>query len=677
MRHATTRHGRRLCRPGWYSITPAAAVVVAAGHHGHHRQSSTWDRLTHQYPHLVGWLVVAAIAAAAAGLVWSWARRWQTRSRRERMMSLRWRLWLRRHPGRGFARWWELRRGYGLRGARRQALRLYPSLRARRAAAPWWAPWRRHIPAADVATRLGRTTGWPRRRVFVPAEEPLLLVAPPRSGKTGELGNQILDAPGAVLVTSVRDDLVRLTAHLRTRSGPVWVFDPAGVLPADAPWPRVRWSPLSACQDPGVALRRAAFLVNAAETSGVTDRGFWEAAAARPLRAMLHAAALAGYTMADVATWARTGDQTPVRVLRNEPAAAEGWADALEQFYALAGTADATHHSVLQTLANTLDFMQHPGIAEIAGGPAGHGFDVDSWLRERGTLYLIAPEGASAAGLVAPIFTALVGDVWERTIAAGQATAARRVDPQPHFVLDEAPNICRIPLAEYSSTAAGWGIKLMAAIQDPSQLEAVWGRDAAAAIDGNLTTKVVWGGIQRAESRETISKLAGEADFWVEHHTAHHDRDGVRHERHREYSREAVVRPDDLRVLPRGHALVISRAWHPTIVATRPVWLRRAVKALSRHPATTPQPAPAARETARTADAAPTLFTRPPVPQPAPPAGEDAAAVAAADTPDPAADPALSDRELAALLGERENTDGWSVPPLDDGTRRPWQPGED
>ena len=49
------------------------------------------------------------------------------------------------------------------------------------------------------------------------------------SGKSGELACRILDAPGAVIATSTRTDLVELTAACRARTGPVWVFNPSGL----------------------------------------------------------------------------------------------------------------------------------------------------------------------------------------------------------------------------------------------------------------------------------------------------------------------------------------------------------------------------------------------------------------------------------------------------------------
>ena len=65
--------------------------------------------------------------------------------------------------------------------------------------------------------------------VWSSIEDVTLVFGGPRTGKTGWLAGRILDAPGAVLVTSTRTDLHELTGALRARRGPVFVFNPVGL----------------------------------------------------------------------------------------------------------------------------------------------------------------------------------------------------------------------------------------------------------------------------------------------------------------------------------------------------------------------------------------------------------------------------------------------------------------
>jgi len=50
-----------------------------------------------------------------------------------------------------------------------------------------------------------------------------------RTGKSGWLARRVIDAPGAVLVTSTRVDLHHLTAGPRARRGVVYVFNAVGL----------------------------------------------------------------------------------------------------------------------------------------------------------------------------------------------------------------------------------------------------------------------------------------------------------------------------------------------------------------------------------------------------------------------------------------------------------------
>src|SRR6266705_574709 len=88
----------------------------------------------------------------------------------------------------------------------------------------WWH--RLFVPTRELATPLARV-GW--FTIWSTCEDTVLRFGGPRSGKSGELACRILDAPGAVIATSTRTDLVNLTGTLREQHGPVWVFNPSGV----------------------------------------------------------------------------------------------------------------------------------------------------------------------------------------------------------------------------------------------------------------------------------------------------------------------------------------------------------------------------------------------------------------------------------------------------------------
>jgi type IV secretion system protein VirD4 len=197
----------------------------------------------------------------------------------------------RRH---GVASWWTVLRSASRFAVRRKMCVLRPSLRA-------VGFWRRlSVPTLEVATPLARVG---LLRVWSPVEDVTLRVGGPRVGKSGELAGRILDAPGAVIATSTRTDLVGLTALVRQQVGPVWVFNPCGLGKLES---TVVFDPLSGCEDPRTAAHRATDLLSgsAGPGAGVSgEREFWHTQAVRVLSAMLHAAALDGASMRDVQRW--------------------------------------------------------------------------------------------------------------------------------------------------------------------------------------------------------------------------------------------------------------------------------------------------------------------------------------------------------------------------------------
>ncbi|MGH8965271.1 MAG: hypothetical protein ACRDXB_08070, partial [Actinomycetes bacterium] len=136
-------------------------------------------------------LLCGLLLLAGAGVQW--------RHRRGGSAGLvhRWAARSRRHDG--VASVWTILRVSSSWAARRKAAILRPSL----AELSWWARWR--VPIRELATPLARV-GW--LRVWSPIEDVTLRLGGPRTGKTGELCGRILDAPGSVVATSTRTDLI-------------------------------------------------------------------------------------------------------------------------------------------------------------------------------------------------------------------------------------------------------------------------------------------------------------------------------------------------------------------------------------------------------------------------------------------------------------------------------------
>jgi type IV secretion system protein VirD4 len=451
-------------------------------------------------------------------------------------------------------------------------------------------------PAEAFGRLLGRTVR-PEggRRCFARWEDVVMVLAPPRAGKTALIGNYVIDAPGAALVTSTKVDILTLTQKLRAARGPVWVLNPEGMSGAGS---TLRWSPIPACSDPARAIATAAYMVAAVEGNGLADNTFWDGQNAKVLRSLLYAAAVAGASMWDLAAWITSPDsQEPLQILTHHPGTPQEWADALRQVMT---APDRTRNAVYLTLQRVVEFMADPAIAAATipdphdpGGAAGGGaFDVDAFVDSGcGTVYLLG--SAKAHGGMGPLFAALTGLIFEAAKRRSQALPAGRLDPPLSMILDEATNICPVPLAQWASDAGGRGISLTYAIQSPSQLEARWGRPGAETIRQSSNAKVILGGLSVTHDLAEISELLGHRDEITPvpyHPQAHRAAPQIR--------RVPVMSPAEIRQIPEGRALLLYRSLPPVEIVMRPVWKRRDVRGVEKSGSGTPR-APVRRRSVR------------------------------------------------------------------------------
>ena len=81
---------------------------------------------------------------------------------------------------------------------------------------------------------------------FARPERAVLLLGPPRSGKTSSvIIPAVLAHSGPAIVTSTKPDVARATARVRADEGRVWMFDPTGASRPPAGLEQLRWSPVT------------------------------------------------------------------------------------------------------------------------------------------------------------------------------------------------------------------------------------------------------------------------------------------------------------------------------------------------------------------------------------------------------------------------------------------------
>jgi type IV secretion system protein VirD4 len=389
-----------------------------------------------------------------------------------------------------------------------------------------------------VLGRAGRTV------VATEARHSVLVLGPTQSGKTSSLAiPALLQWRGVVIATSVKRDLVDVTAGVRATRGRVWVFDPTGTAGSG---PSSRWSPLAEATTWSGSQRVASWMVEATPTrAGLSDGAFWYQAATKLLAPLLRAAVAGSRGMADVVRWVDTLDfDEPEDLLADA-----GEQEAAIALFASAGRDERIRSSISTTLETVLAPYEDPIVAASAEHP-----DIDPWALLHGpnSLYLCGP--AHEQFRVQGVFSALVSSVVNSAIERAEQDGA--IDPPLLVVLDEVANIAPLrDLDTLASTAAGLGIQLLTVCQDLAQLTARYGPERARTIANNHRAKVVLSGIADVGTLDTLSGLAG--DQAVQEETVTFDlRDG-----RRSTSSSTVYRrlapADELRRVRPGEAILI------------------------------------------------------------------------------------------------------------------------
>src|ERR1035437_1444707 len=156
---------------------------------------------------------------------------------------------------------------------------------------------------------------------FAPPEMSVMMLGPPRSGKTSSLIiPNVLAANGPVVSTSTKPDVLDATAAARSQSGRCLLFDPTGSTASSGDLEPLRWSPLQACRTWDGAMGSARSLVQVAAAAGSrgtaqNDSTHWNERAQSLLAPLLYAAALDGADMRTVLTWVDRRKSLPAQTI--------------------------------------------------------------------------------------------------------------------------------------------------------------------------------------------------------------------------------------------------------------------------------------------------------------------------------------------------------------------------
>jgi type IV secretory pathway TraG/TraD family ATPase VirD4 len=408
---------------------------------------------------------------------------------------------------------------------------------------------------------LGNTVAG-RNGIWASWEDMMIEIAGPRTGKTTSRAvPAIVDAPGAVIATSNKRDILDATRLLREREGDVWVFDPQQVAAEPPLW---WWDPLSFVVDDDTARELAQHFAFGSRQTGARADAFFDGQGMQLLAGLLLAAARGGHPVSQVYSWVTdVNNPQPEKILRDHHD------DAIaESVEAVRSSPEKQRGGVFGTAQQMAQCLSSSRVAAWVNPtvPGRLAFDPHQFVRSGGTLYSLSREGAGNAG---PLVTALTVAVVKA--AEDYATTCRggRLPTPMVGILDEAANVCRWKdLPDLYSHYGSRGIVLMTILQSWAQGVECWGERGMEKLWSAANRRIYGGGVSDATFLERLSKLIGDRE---------HLRTSVSSSKtgtstSRQLQREQILDVAELAALPPGRAIVFSSGSRATLMESVP-WM--------------------------------------------------------------------------------------------------------
>ncbi|MDF8263510.1 type IV secretory system conjugative DNA transfer family protein [Luteipulveratus flavus] len=384
----------------------------------------------------------------------------------------------------------------------------------------------------------------------------------PRTGKTTSRAiPAILAAPGTVLVTSNKRDVVDATRGPRQSAGQVWVFDPQGIVGERPAW---WWNPLDAITDEVRAAEMADLWMAYSRAADAKTDAFFDSAAQDLLAGLILAAAEDGRPVTQVYLWLTnpTDDEPAFLLDQRYPLTAA-------TVRAHVNAPDKQRGGVYGTALKAASWLTNREALRWCTGDPQDGrprFDVRAFVAQGGTLYMLSKEGRGTAG---PLVTSMTVAVANAAEDLAKVSPGGRLGVPMLAVLDEAANVCRWrELPNLYSHYGSRGIIPMTILQSWSQGVEVWGRDGMRKLWSAANIRVYGGGVSEAEFLREMSELVG--DFEVVSTSVNRGKDG--RSTSRQYRETRVLSVADLASMPKGRAVVFPSGARPVLIRTQP-WM--------------------------------------------------------------------------------------------------------
>ncbi|APT84237.1 type IV secretory system conjugative DNA transfer family protein [Corynebacterium aquilae] len=411
----------------------------------------------------------------------------------------------------------------------------------------------------------GTTTG-----LYSTWEDLYLVIFGPRMGKTtSQVIPAIVDAPGPVLTTSNKRDIIDETIGITGPRGTVYAFDPQRIAYGfeQEPW----------FYDPLDLVRREEATMDAAATEladifkcasqGENSGGdaFFANQATDLLSRLFLAAAVDNRPITDVFKWVNDdSDRTPVRLLEQH-----GWSMQAEALQGQYNTTEKTRSGFFSQASQiAMPLGRREAARWITPTEGARKFDPDAFVRSaHDTLYILSKEGADNA---AALTTALTAAVMKSAEAYGEANGGRL--PVPLVApLDEAANVVRWPqLPRLYSHYGSRSIILMTILQSYAQGVSVWGEEGMEALWSASAILLYGGGVRDEKMLQKMEALIGDFEEWTESVSISQGNRSVS----RSTREKKILTVAELASLGDNRAVVFAAKRRPLIAQLEPFWER-------------------------------------------------------------------------------------------------------
>ncbi|MHA2788322.1 type IV secretory system conjugative DNA transfer family protein [Corynebacterium sp. S7] len=435
-----------------------------------------------------------------------------------------------------------------------------------------WLP-SKSMAAEFPGLKFGRVPG-SKTGLWSTWEDLYLIIFGPRMGKTtSQVIPAIVDAPGHVVTTSNKRDIIDDTIGVTSNRGEVWVFDPQRIAHGVAqeqwyfdPLDLVRRVPQTMDSS---AVRLADIFKTAAR--GAVDTGgdaYFTEGGKELLGRFFLAAALDNRPIGDVYLWVNDdADRTPVSILERYPEWSQQ-ASALSATYQITEKTRSGLFSQAAQMATPLG--RREALKWVTPSSGVRKFDAEAFVRGRGrdTVYLLSKEGADNA---AALTTALTATIMTAAEGYGEESGGRLPVPLV-AALDEAANVVRWPeLPSLYSHYGSRGIILMTILQSYAQGAEVWGENGMELLWSAAAVVLYGGGVRDDKMLQKIEALVGDVEVFETStsRTGEGARTVTRNRREKK-----ILTVAELASLDQGRALVLASRRRPLIAQMEPWWER-------------------------------------------------------------------------------------------------------